>query len=307
MPVAVVSGSNKGIGLATVKALCQKFSGDVFLTSRSKEREIAAIKELEKEGLHPKFHLLDICDVKSVEVLRDFMKETYGGIDVLVNNAAIAISDDLNNTLNIMELSRDIATFGQQAKVTMDTNYWSSKSACEILFPILKPGARVVNVSSAAGFPGNIRNHNGNKDKSEEIIKTVTSEDLNVETLDNLMRNFEKTASVGTHNEYGWPNIAYFVSKLGWSALTRIQQRMMDADAREDIVVNHVHPGFIDTDMAADLDNAIRQTGPKSIDRGAEAPVFLALLPAKTDIRGAFVWHDCTVVDWVNGPLPANV
>ena len=45
------------------------------------------------------------------------MKETYGGIDVLVNNAAIAISDDLNNTLNIMELSRDIATFGQQAKV----------------------------------------------------------------------------------------------------------------------------------------------------------------------------------------------
>jgi len=307
MSVAVVSGSNKGIGLAIVRALCQKFNGDIFLTSRSEERGIAAIKELEKEGIHPKFHLLDICDAQSVEKLRDFMKATYGGIDILVNNAAICFTDDLDNTLNIMELSRDAVTFGKQAKVTMNTNYWSGKVACEILFPILKPGARVVNVSSAAGFPGNLRSHNGNQDKTEEIIKTVTSEDLTVETLDNLMRNFEESAANGSHNVNGWPNIAYFVSKLGWSALSRIQQKMMNTDPREDIVVNHVHPGFIDTDMAANLDEAIRQQGPKPIDRGAEAPVFLALLPPKTDIRGAFVWHDCTLVDWVNGPLPSNV
>ena len=42
---------------------------------------------------------------------------------------------------------------------------------------------------------------------------------------------------------------------------------MMNTDPREDIVVNHVHPGFIDTDMAANLDEAIRQQGPKPIDR----------------------------------------
>ena len=34
MPVAVVTGSNKGIGLAIVRALCKKYQGDVFLTSR---------------------------------------------------------------------------------------------------------------------------------------------------------------------------------------------------------------------------------------------------------------------------------
>ena len=32
------------------------------------------------------------------------MKATYGGIDILVNNAAICFTDDLDNTLNIMEL-----------------------------------------------------------------------------------------------------------------------------------------------------------------------------------------------------------
>ena len=33
--VAVVTGSNKGIGLAIVRALCKQFNGAVFLTSRS--------------------------------------------------------------------------------------------------------------------------------------------------------------------------------------------------------------------------------------------------------------------------------
>ena len=34
MPVAVVTGSNKGIGLAVVRRLCQEFQGEVYLTSR---------------------------------------------------------------------------------------------------------------------------------------------------------------------------------------------------------------------------------------------------------------------------------
>ena len=35
MPVAVVTGSNKGIGLGVVRALCKKYQGDVYLTSRN--------------------------------------------------------------------------------------------------------------------------------------------------------------------------------------------------------------------------------------------------------------------------------
>lgn len=35
------------------------------------------------------------------------------------------------------------------------------------------------------------------------------------------------------------------------SALTRIQQRQFDTDPRPGIVVNSVHPGFVDTDMSS--------------------------------------------------------
>ena len=35
-----------------------------------------------------------------------------------------------------------------------------------------------------------------------------------------------------------------------------------------------------------------------------ESSVYAALLPANTSIKGAYIWHDCQIVDWVNGPTP---
>uniref|UniRef100_A0A287BJQ5 Carbonyl reductase (NADPH) n=1 Tax=Sus scrofa TaxID=9823 RepID=A0A287BJQ5_PIG len=87
--VALVTGSNKGIGLAIVRELCRQFSGDVVLTARDVVRGQAAVKQLEAEGLSPRFHQLDINDLQSIRVLRDFLCKEYGGLDVLVNNAAI--------------------------------------------------------------------------------------------------------------------------------------------------------------------------------------------------------------------------
>ena len=158
-----MTGSNKGIGFGVVRSLCKKFEGDVILTSRNEEKGKDAVELLKIEGLYPKFHLLDICSEKSVINLRDFLKQNYGGIDILVNNAGVAFTDDLNN-LFAEELTRNILTFGHQARVTLATNYWATKKTCQILFPILKAGARVVNVSSEAGYLGQIGGcYGGNK------------------------------------------------------------------------------------------------------------------------------------------------
>ena len=87
--VAVVTGANKGIGLAIVRGLCKKFTGDVFLTARDEERGRAAVALLNSEGLSPKFHQLDICSQESVDNLKKFIVEKYGGVDVLINNAGM--------------------------------------------------------------------------------------------------------------------------------------------------------------------------------------------------------------------------
>lgn len=88
--VALVTGANKGIGLAIVRDLCRQFSGDVVLTARDVARGQAAVQQLQAEGLSPRFHQLDIDDLQSIRALRDFLRKEYGGLNVLVNNAGIA-------------------------------------------------------------------------------------------------------------------------------------------------------------------------------------------------------------------------
>lgn len=98
-------------------------------------------------------------------------------------------------------------------------------------------------------------------------------------------------AKADTYVEQGWPNSAYVVSKIGVSALAGIHQRMFNSDTREDLVVNSVHPGYVNTDMTSHKGNL-------TPDQGAEAPVYSALLPENTDIKGKYIWYDKALVIW---------
>jgi len=171
---AVVTGSNKGIGLAIVKELCGKFDGDVYLTSRDERRGIAAVEELKKLGLNPKFHQLDIDDEESVLKLRDHLKANYGGLDVLVNNAGVSFYGK-------GELTPEIAT------ATLRTNFYGTLRACKILFPILQPHARVVNISSCVGHVSFIR---GTGKAAMGIKEKFSSSNLTEDELCSLVQDF---------------------------------------------------------------------------------------------------------------------
>jgi NAD(P)-dependent dehydrogenase (short-subunit alcohol dehydrogenase family) len=84
-----VTGSNQGIGLAIVRALCKEFDGVTYLTARNTEAGHKAVEELKKENCNAHFHQLDINDKKSVGELKSYLQSKYGGIDILVNNAGI--------------------------------------------------------------------------------------------------------------------------------------------------------------------------------------------------------------------------
>ena len=66
----LVTGANKGIGLAIARDLCRQFSRDVVLTARDEARGRAAVQQLQGEGLSP--CLLDVDDLQSIRALRDF-------------------------------------------------------------------------------------------------------------------------------------------------------------------------------------------------------------------------------------------
>eukprot|EP00095_Tigriopus_kingsejongensis_P001475 snap_masked-scaffold124_size330879-processed-gene-0.9 protein:Tk01475 transcript:snap_masked-scaffold124_size330879-processed-gene-0.9-mRNA-1 annotation:"carbonyl reductase" len=277
-PVAVVTGGNKGIGFAIVRGLAKSFPGEVYLTARSSERGLAALKSLSEEGVTVRFHPLDIDSPQSVVEFRDWLKQEHGSIDVLVNNAAIAFKGDATEP------------FGEQAEITLRTNYWSLKSVCDALFPLLAPGARVVNMSSSAGF---LHRMPGSGPANSALKAKLANPELTREELDALMTNFVESAKAGTYQDFGWPNRTYSVSKVGASALSRIQQREFDGlQDKSDVVVNHVHPGYVDTDMTS-------HKGPLTIDQGAQSALYAALLPPGTSVRGHYIWEDCKSMDWV--------
>ncbi|XP_054259222.1 carbonyl reductase [NADPH] 1-like [Macrosteles quadrilineatus] len=269
---AVVTGSNKGIGYAILKGLCEKFPGVVYLTARDVNRGQEAVAKLNKLGFKPEFHQLDITDKKSISTFAEFMKKKHGGIDVLVNNAAIAYKNNATEP------------FSEQAEVTVKVNYFALLDVCEALFPLLRPNARVVNLSSSCGHLSKI--------PSETLRKRFSDPNLTVDQLNVLMKEFVKSAAAGTNEDDGWGCSAYNVSKVGVSALTIIQQRQFDADSRPGIVVNSVHPGYVDTDMTS-------HKGPLTIEQGADAPLYLALLPVSPDVpKGQYVWCDRKVTKW---------
>ncbi|CAG5124073.1 unnamed protein product [Candidula unifasciata] len=262
--VAVVTGANKGVGFGIVRALCKRFNGDVYLTSRDEGRGQIAVQELEKEGLQPRYHQLDLNSHDSIVRLRDFLQKQYQGLDVLVNNAGIAYKND------------SPAPFSEQAEVTVKTNFFDTLAVCEVLFPILRPHARVVNVSSMLSQVALAK-------CSDKWKSRFTDPDITMEELTSIMKQFVQAAQDNTLDQEGFPQTAYGMSKIGVTVMSIIQQRQLDRQGKEDIVVNACCPGYVATDMSS-------HKGQLTIDQGAETPVYLALLPPNVQSpRGQFV------------------
>lgn len=271
MKVAVVTGSNKGIGYAIARALCKKFDGDVFLTARDEARGKDAVESLKAEGLNPKFHQLDIEDKVSIERLKNFLVNEYGGLDVLINNAGFAYKG--SSTVPIVE----------QAEVSMKINAFATLNVCRMLYPILRPHARVVNMSSRESRLSDLNN--------KAVKEQLLSPNLNEQDVINIANQFLQDVKDEKQKENGWKMSNYGMSKAILSALSIVLARELHRDPREDIILNFCCPGYVATDMSSG-------EGAKTTDEGADTPVYLALLPPNTKSPvGEFV-AERKIINW---------
>ncbi|XP_076438188.1 carbonyl reductase [NADPH] 1-like [Babylonia areolata] len=264
--VAVVTGGNRGLGLEIVRSLCKKFDGDVILAARTEKDGWEAVKQLRRESeVTALFHQLDVCNPTSIQALAAFLKKTYGGLDILVNNAGIMFKTDSPEPLSA------------QVQKTLAVNFWGCLDCCKVLFPCLRPGARVVNVTS-------MYCRSTLRDCSPTLRARFTDPALTIGQLESLMTHYQRCANSGTCHVNGWPTFAYGVSKIGVTMMSAIQQREIAKDReRRDIVINACCPGWCRTELGG-------SRAVKSAAQGADTPVYLALLPPGcTSPQGALV------------------
>ncbi|GLJ39656.1 hypothetical protein SUGI_0810680 [Cryptomeria japonica] len=167
--VAVVTGANKGIGFEIVRQFAENVL-TVILTARDANRGLSAVKTLHDQGFNNVvFHELDIQKPHSVSDFGRWMKDNYGGLDILVNNAAIygmfrdnevvmqalqvpGVYDHIIDTLNNPIFAKAHKTNYELSKNCIEINYYGTKRITEELLPLLRPEGRIVNVSSEAGL-----------------------------------------------------------------------------------------------------------------------------------------------------------
>lgn len=139
--VALVTGGNAGIGFHLVAQLARA-GVRVVLASRDPARGAAAAADLAKDGLDVDTVTLDVTDDQSIVAAARQVADTYGGLDLLINNAAIA-----GDGLPPSQVTRE------QMLQIFDTNTAGVAAVINAFLPVLRAAerARILNVSSELG------------------------------------------------------------------------------------------------------------------------------------------------------------
>ncbi len=142
---AVITGGSRGIGLGIAKEIL-KMGFTAILTARKESEEVDKLKE--KYGEKVVFMPCDISDINSIENLVSSVKETFGKIDLLVNNAGVApkVRKD------ILEITPE--DFDYLADINLKGTFFVTQKFAPLL--IKNGGGRIVNISSMSAYTASV-------------------------------------------------------------------------------------------------------------------------------------------------------
>jgi NAD(P)-dependent dehydrogenase (short-subunit alcohol dehydrogenase family) len=149
--VALVTGANQGIGLQIAKELAAHGFA-VLVGSRNLERGEAAAKEVGPDAYALQ---LDVTDQASITTAAQRVRNEFGRLDVLIQNAAISNTRKLPgpSVEAYAKTTRPSNVSLDEIRAVWDTNVFGVLCVYQAMLPLLReaPHARIVNVSSGVG------------------------------------------------------------------------------------------------------------------------------------------------------------
>ena len=140
--VAIVTGASKGIGEAMARGLAE-FGAKVVISSRNRESVDAVAESFQNDGLEAIAIAANMGNVEEAQTLIDQTVDAYGGIDIIINNAAAnPVFGPIQNT--------EERAFDK----ILDVNLKGPFELCKKAYPILKQrgGGSIINISSIGGL-----------------------------------------------------------------------------------------------------------------------------------------------------------
>jgi NAD(P)-dependent dehydrogenase (short-subunit alcohol dehydrogenase family) len=146
--VALVTGGSRGIGAASARALADEGANVAISYVASADKAKAVVEELKAKGVQARAFKADQANSSEVDQLVKDVAKHFGRLDILVNNAAVAVNgavDDANN---------DTAAFDRQDAINVHGVVTAIRAASKLM----GDGGRIVTIGSGiatrASFPG---------------------------------------------------------------------------------------------------------------------------------------------------------
>jgi len=268
MKTIIVTGGNRGIGLEICRQL-DALGHKVILSSRDLDKCRQAASSISKNVIAQQ---LDVTDEISVRALFEYIRNEFGSLDVLINNAGLGSRHFEQGNVIV-----------SGAKSMLKTKLPGTRQMIQLVKPIFRRSGMVARAKTCSDIP---------LDQVKYIMETnLYGPWRMIQTFLPLMEKGGNGRIINISSgmgEFGSLNSDYPDYRLSKSSLNILTLMLAEELINKGISINAMCPGWVKTDMGGP--DAQREVG-----EGADTAVWLAT--EKIIPHGKFL-RDRKTIDW---------